>query len=233
MVSMFGIRNDTLASFISTSPVLRKMFTSPTSPAGPGSDAAPSTSPHTQIAAVSPPPQQQAAPSTVQEIAQQQLERHTAFSRKYAEFFGSVGVLIGEEECAICLDDIDKNDRDYLPCAHYFHSHCIKRAIISIKSNGCPICRIPAFEKEDDLESVKRLAAQLEEQDLLEQRQRAALPVRTSNPMPISRTSSAPSSSSLSIPRRPFIFSYEEEYDTALEPIVNTDDDEEDQDNVL
>src|SRR5690349_9471179 len=104
---MFSIRNETLASFISTSPVLRKMFTSSNSPAGPGADAAPSTSPQTLVAAVSPPPQQQAAPSTIHETTRQQMERQSAAfksSRKYAEFFGSVGVLIGEEECAICLD---------------------------------------------------------------------------------------------------------------------------------
>ena len=46
-----------------------------------------------------------------------------------------------DEKCMICLFNYSINDKiSYLPCAHFFHSCCIKNWII-IK-NKCPLCRI-------------------------------------------------------------------------------------------
>jgi len=82
-------------------------------------------------------------------------------STKYAEFFGN-NVILGEEECAICLEEIELHQREYLPCTHYFHSKCIQKILLNIKLNGCPICRIPAYEEEREDELSKNLALQFE-----------------------------------------------------------------------
>lgn len=44
------------------------------------------------------------------------------------------------EQCAICLDEIDVLDVQELPCAHSFHSGCIKMWLQ--KNTTCPCCRI-------------------------------------------------------------------------------------------
>jgi hypothetical protein len=43
-------------------------------------------------------------------------------------------------ECAICLDDMTKN-LSALPCAHIFHTKCIKKWIKN--QTICPICSTP------------------------------------------------------------------------------------------
>ncbi len=43
------------------------------------------------------------------------------------------------EECAICKDDLFVNEREFLPCAHYYHKSCL--ATWMKTNNTCPICR--------------------------------------------------------------------------------------------
>ena len=54
----------------------------------------------------------------------------------------------GNEECSICLADMDPNaigefQIRKLKCGHNFHDKCIQRwfAEITIESNKCPLCR--------------------------------------------------------------------------------------------
>eukprot|EP01117_Protostelium_nocturnum_P020804 TRINITY_DN9586_c0_g1_i1.p1 TRINITY_DN9586_c0_g1~~TRINITY_DN9586_c0_g1_i1.p1 ORF type:complete len:225 (+),score=68.39 TRINITY_DN9586_c0_g1_i1:247-921(+) len=72
---------------------------------------------------------------------------------------------IAQEECPICLDEIQVSDRSYLPCSHYFHQECVSQCMNVIITNGCPLCRIPILSEEDRLteELVKRLS--MEESD--------------------------------------------------------------------
>lgn len=57
----------------------------------------------------------------------------------YVDFtrFGE-GILGGNEECAICQDDIDSNIAS-LPCGHRFHVDCVQPWIT--EHNTCPTCR--------------------------------------------------------------------------------------------
>jgi SNF2 family DNA or RNA helicase len=52
----------------------------------------------------------------------------------------SGGVAAGEEECPICLDDLaDVRTLGILPCAHVFHTACIREIVQ--KRRECPTCR--------------------------------------------------------------------------------------------
>ena len=44
-----------------------------------------------------------------------------------------------DNECSICLELINKKDRQTMVCGHKFHKNCIK-TWINIK-NICPLCR--------------------------------------------------------------------------------------------
>lgn len=37
-----------------------------------------------------------------------------------------------QDECAICLSTLDKDDVDKLECKHLFHKHCIKRWLSAV-----------------------------------------------------------------------------------------------------
>jgi hypothetical protein len=43
------------------------------------------------------------------------------------------------EECSICLEELNQNDKLKLICGHKFHYKCINTWLI--KNNRCPICR--------------------------------------------------------------------------------------------
>lgn len=50
-----------------------------------------------------------------------------------------------EIECRICLEDYKKEDTlVYLPCAHFYHEHCITdwfdRLEVKFVSPVCPVC---------------------------------------------------------------------------------------------
>jgi hypothetical protein len=44
------------------------------------------------------------------------------------------------EECAICLDLLEKKLIAHLPCKHAFHLTCLKQAV-QAKNYSCPLCR--------------------------------------------------------------------------------------------
>ena len=46
-----------------------------------------------------------------------------------------------EEECPICLDNLDINETKILPCNHIFHTLCIDTWLK--RKNMCPLCRFP------------------------------------------------------------------------------------------
>jgi len=46
-------------------------------------------------------------------------------------------------KCSICLSYIDKNDKHFLPCCHYYHVTCIEPWLQ--KNITCPICKMPVF----------------------------------------------------------------------------------------
>lgn len=49
--------------------------------------------------------------------------------------------------CAICFDDIESGDRNFLPCTHCFHDNCIKQWIK--QRRNCPSCKIPIDQREN------------------------------------------------------------------------------------
>ena len=44
------------------------------------------------------------------------------------------------DACLICLEDVETKDKEFLPCAHFFHSECIKEWLTD--NPLCPICKI-------------------------------------------------------------------------------------------
>ncbi|KAL3076192.1 hypothetical protein niasHT_038329 [Heterodera trifolii] len=70
----------------------------------------------------------------------------------------------GEEECAICLNPFEKDQkvRPIPPCQHKFHTDCIDKWVK--QHNNCPICRTQTF-KISILRRAKPIAQQQEEQD--------------------------------------------------------------------
>ena len=57
-------------------------------------------------------------------------------------FYWIVKIFIQQEQCAICLGDfeLDKDEKIYrTPCAHTFHSECLKQW--GGKKLECPCCR--------------------------------------------------------------------------------------------
>jgi hypothetical protein len=49
------------------------------------------------------------------------------------------------DECAICYDTINGNDKNILKCNHIFHKNCIEKWFQ--KSHHCPLCRDSQFNK--------------------------------------------------------------------------------------
>ena len=50
----------------------------------------------------------------------------------------SLGVSLYQNNCPICLEEIDCDKKAIeLHCGHFFHRDCIK----DIKGNSCPLCR--------------------------------------------------------------------------------------------
>lgn len=43
------------------------------------------------------------------------------------------------DECAICIDRIERGEQQSLKCGHYFHKKCIDEWLT--QKNECPICR--------------------------------------------------------------------------------------------
>jgi hypothetical protein len=63
-------------------------------------------------------------------------------------------MMMADQECCICLDDIDISSNNYLKteCNHMFHSKCL---IMNIATNhfnpfGCPCCRNCLIDNADD-----------------------------------------------------------------------------------
>lgn len=51
------------------------------------------------------------------------------------------------DECAICLNDLNSEARRKLPCGHIFHKKCVNTWLA--RKNICPLCRLPLFENYD------------------------------------------------------------------------------------
>jgi hypothetical protein len=54
-----------------------------------------------------------------------------------------VKLRIRFHECGICLGNINKNKKYFLPCTHYYHAKCIKKHLE--KNITCPLCKTPVF----------------------------------------------------------------------------------------
>jgi len=46
-----------------------------------------------------------------------------------------------EEECAICLEEVSRNDAFITRCGHIFHWQCLNRHVNTINDVICPLCR--------------------------------------------------------------------------------------------
>ena len=52
------------------------------------------------------------------------------------------------EECLICFEIINKEDRFVTKCSHIFHTECLMKSIDSSKDKkNCPYCRQTCFRK--------------------------------------------------------------------------------------
>ena len=48
----------------------------------------------------------------------------------------------GDEDCAICIENISPEQLEVLECGHHFHSNCIMSCFPIIGQKiKCPICR--------------------------------------------------------------------------------------------
>ncbi len=44
-----------------------------------------------------------------------------------------------EDHCVVCLEPVEKNDKYFLPCTHYFHRKCIEEWLRH--KHVCPTCK--------------------------------------------------------------------------------------------
>mmetsp|Transcript_1090 Transcript_1090/g.1503 ORF Transcript_1090/g.1503 Transcript_1090/m.1503 type:complete len:187 (-) Transcript_1090:157-717(-) len=70
-------------------------------------------------------------------------------------------IQVKEEECPICLEEIDVKDRSYLPCFHYFHDECVSKAMKVIVVSGCPLCRAPVNNSANEARLIESLTNEL------------------------------------------------------------------------
>lgn len=49
-----------------------------------------------------------------------------------------------EDNCPICFEKIDKKERYFLPCSHYFHQDCVEKWLR--KNTKCPICKTDVYQ---------------------------------------------------------------------------------------
>ena len=54
-----------------------------------------------------------------------------------------------DNECSICLDNIEEKNKYSLQCNHIFHKECISKLLY----NSCPLCRKGFTFTDDDLEN--------------------------------------------------------------------------------
>ena len=64
----------------------------------------------------------------------------TSDTRKTNEIENIGDIIIYNNECPICLDDIHYEDGCMLKCNHAYHQDCINQWVIFSKNNICPLC---------------------------------------------------------------------------------------------
>ena len=52
-------------------------------------------------------------------------------------------------ECPICLENM-QDERATTLCGHHFHTSCLCR--VANRTNACPLCRAPLYERDDTIE---------------------------------------------------------------------------------
>ena len=64
--------------------------------------------------------------------------------------------------CSICLEDINSNESEFLPCVHEFHKECIAEWIN--ENPICPLCKIPIYiNSPGQLDSYNRYKTRLDD----------------------------------------------------------------------
>ena len=67
-------------------------------------------------------------------------KRLLSITKQMDIFISNSYMNINTQNCIICLQNINLNDRVFLRCGHSFHSRCIDEWI-NMSKNECPICR--------------------------------------------------------------------------------------------